>query len=187
MSPEQLEKAQQVMADPCSEENFRIDVDFLNQYEPRLRQACNKIASDTQSFGRALWENLPKMMFMFLPLIALVMAVLYLGSGRYYVEHLLFFLHYHAFFFLAGIVVLLLDRLGAATTGAVSGFFGSAEELVIFALVFYVPIYLFRAMRRVYGQGRIWTATKFSALVIAYLVCLVLTGVGLLFYTALTL
>ena len=74
VSPEQLEKAQKVMADPCSEENFRIDVDFLNQYEPRLRQACNKIASDTQSFGRALWENLPKMMFMFLPLIALVMA-----------------------------------------------------------------------------------------------------------------
>jgi len=187
VSPEQLEKAEQVMADPCSEENFRLDVDFLNQYEPRLRQACNKIASDTQSFGRALWENLPKMMFLFLPLIALVMAVLYLGSGRYYVEHLLFFLHYHAFFFLAGIVVLLLDRLGAATTGPVSGFFGSVEELVIFALVFYVPIYLFLAMRRVYGQGRIWTATKFSALVISYLVCLVLTGVGLLFYTALTL
>jgi len=187
VSPEQLEKAEQVMADPCSEENFRLDVDFLNQYEPRLRQACNKIASDTQSFGRALWENLPKMMFLFLPLIALVMAVLYVGSGRYYVEHLLFFLHYHAFFFLAGIVVLLLDRLGAATTGAVSGFFGSAEELVIFALVFYVPIYLFLAMRRVYGQGRIWTATKFSALVVSYLVCLVLTGVGLLFYTALTL
>jgi Protein of unknown function (DUF3667)/Domain of unknown function (DUF4286) len=187
VSPEQLEKAQQVMADPCSEENFRVDVDFLNQYEPRLREACNKIASDAQSFGRALWENLPKMMFMFLPLIALVMTVLYLRSGRYYVEHLLFFLHYHAFFFLAGIVVLLLDRIGAATTGAVSGFFGTAEELVIFALLFYVPIYLFRAMRRVYGQGRIWTATKFSALVISYLVCLVLTGLGLLFYTALTL
>jgi hypothetical protein len=126
-------------------------------------------------------------MFMFLPLIALVMAVLYLGSGRYYVEHLLFFLHYHAFFFLAGIVVLLLDRFGAATTGAVSGFFGTAEGFVIAALVVYVPVYLFLAMRRVYGQGRVWTATKFSVLVISYLVCLVLTGVGLLFYTMLTL
>ena len=187
VSPEQLEKAQRVIADPCSEENFRIDVDALNQYEPRLRQACNKIVADTQSFGRALWENLPKMMFMFLPLIALVMAVLYLGSGRYYVEHLLFFLHYHAFFFLGGIVVLLLDRFGSATTGAVSGFFGTAEGFVIAALVFYVPVYLFLAMRRVYGQGRIWTATKFSVLVVSYLVCLVLTGVGLLFYTALTL
>jgi hypothetical protein len=42
-------------------------------------------------------------------------------------------------------------------------------------------------MRRVYGQGRFWTATKFSVLVVAYLVCTVLTGVGLLFYTALSL
>jgi Protein of unknown function (DUF3667)/Domain of unknown function (DUF4286) len=187
VSPEQLARAQEVIADPCNEENFRIDVGALDKYEPRLRQACNKIVSDTRSFGRALWENLPKMMFIFLPLIALVMAVLYLGSGRYYVEHLLFFLHYHAFFFLAGIFVLLIDRLGAATTGAVSGFFGTAEGFVIAALVFYVPVYLFLAMRRVYGQGRIWTATKFSVLVISYLVCLVLTGVGLLFYTALTL
>jgi hypothetical protein len=187
VSPEQFARAQKVIADPCNEENFRIDVGALEKYEPRLRRACNKIVSDKQSFGRALWENLPKMMFMFLPLIALVMAVLYLGSGRYYVEHLLFFLHYHAFFFLAGIVVLLLDRFGAATTGAVSGFFGTAEGFVIAALVFYVPVYLFLAMRRVYGQGRVWTATKFSVLVISYLVCLVLTGVGLLFYTALTL
>ena len=187
VSPEQLEKAQKVIADPCSEENFRIDVDFLNKYEPRLRQACNKIASDTQSFGRALWENLPKMMFLFLPLIALVMAILYVGSGRYYVEHLLFFLHYHAFFFLAGIVVLLLDRIGSATTGAASGFLNSVEGILGTVLVIYVPVYLYLAMRRVYGQGRIWTATKFSALAIAYLFCLVLTGVGLLFYTALTL
>ena len=55
------------------------------------------------------------------------------------------------------------------------------------ALLFYVPIYLYRAMRRVYGQRRIWTVTKFSVLVVSYLFCLVLTGVGLLFYTALTL
>lgn len=187
VSPEQLEKAQQVMADPCGEENFRIDVESLNQYEARLRQACNKIVSDMPSFGRALWENLPKMMFLFLPLIAFVMAILYLGSGRYYVEHLLFFLHYHAFFFLAGIVVLVLDRIGAATTGAASGLVNSAEGILGTVLVIYVPVYLYLAMRRVYGQGRIWTAAKFGALAIAYLVCMVLTGVGLLFYTAITL
>jgi len=187
ITPEQAERAQKVMADPCNEKNVRLDAGFLNKYEPRLRQACNKIVTDKQSFGRALWENVPKMMFLFLPLIALVMAVLYLGSGRYYVEHLLFFLHYHAFFFLAGIAVLLVDRFGAYTTGRVKDFFGSVENLLIAALVIYVPVYLFLAMRRVYGQGRIWTATKFSVLVVSYLMCLVLTGVGLLFYTALTL
>ncbi len=187
VSDAQLEKVQQVIADPCSEENFRLDAPFLEQYEPRLRQACTKIVEDTQSFGRALWENLPKMMFLFLPLIALVMAFLYLGSGRYYVEHLLFFLHYHAFFFLAGIAFLLLDWIGARTTGGAASFVGALEGILGTVLIIYVPVYLYLAMRRVYGQGRIWTFTKFSALTVAYLVCLTLTGVGLLFYTALTL
>lgn len=187
VTPAQLERMERVIADPCSEENFRIDIAALEQYEPRLRQACTKIVADTQSFGRALWENLPKMMFLFLPLIALVMVILYLGSGRYYVEHLLFFVHYHAFFFLVGIAVLVLDRAGAATTGGVSRLFSAVEDVLLFVLLFYVPVYLFLAMRRVYGQGRIWTATKYSVLVVAYLFCLALTGVGLLFYTALTL
>ena len=76
----------------------------LEQYEPRLREACRKIMADQQSFGRALFENIPKMMFIFLPLIAAVLSVLYVRSGRYYVEHLLFVVHFHAFFFLAGTV-----------------------------------------------------------------------------------
>ena len=187
VSPAQLERVNEVIADPCSEENFKLDVDFLKQYEPRLRRACSRIVADQQSFGRALFENLPKMMFIFLPLIALVMAFLYLGSGRYYVEHLLFFVHYHAFFFLAGIGVLLLDWIGERATGAASGFVTAAEGVLGTVLFIYVPLYLYLAMRRVYGQGRFWTITKYFALVIAYLVCLTLTGVGLLFYTALTL
>jgi hypothetical protein len=186
-SPEKIAAGQKIVSDPCSAENFRLDVGFLKQYEPRLRQACNKIVTDQESFGRALWENLPKMMFIFLPLIAMVMAVLYIGSGRYYVEHLLFFVHYHAFFFLAGIAVLLLDRFGAIAPPAVASPLDGAKSVLEFALVFYIPVYLFQAMRRVYGQGRFWTATKFGVLVVAYLFCTVLTGVGLLFYTALTL
>jgi hypothetical protein len=186
-SPAQLERLSEVIADPCSKENFKLDVDFLKQYEPRLRQACSRIVADQQSFGRALFENLPKMMFIFLPLIALVMAFLYLGSGRYYVEHLLFFVHYHAFFFLAGIAVLLLDWAGERATGAASGLVTAAEGILGTVLFIYVPVYLYLAMRRVYGQGRFWTITKYFALAIAYIVCLALTGVGLLFYTALTL
>jgi hypothetical protein len=186
-SPEKIVAGQKIVADPCNVENFHLDVGFLKPYEPRLRQACNKIVTDQESFGRALWENLPKMMFIFLPLIAMVMSVLYIGSGRYYVEHLLFFVHYHAFFFLAGIAVLLLDRFGAITPPGVAGALNGTKSVLEFALIFYIPFYLFRAMRRVYGQGRFWTATKFSVLVVAYLVCTVLTGVGLLFYTALSL
>ena len=55
---------------------------------------------NAREFGRALRHNLPKMMFIFLPLIALVSLVLYAFRRRTYVEHLLFYVHYHAFAFL---------------------------------------------------------------------------------------
>ena len=58
--------------------------------EERAREVCEKIAADHGAgFGRALLSNLPTMMFLFLPLMALVMKGLYPLSGRYYAEHLL--------------------------------------------------------------------------------------------------
>jgi hypothetical protein len=187
-SPADLAAANRFIADPCSEESLRFDVGpLLEQYEPRLREACRKIMADQQSFGRALFENIPKMMFIFLPLIAAVMSVLYVRSGRYYVEHLLFVVHFHAFFFLAGIVVLLLERLAESVAGPLASGLNGAQAVLGTALVFYVPWYLLRAMRRVYEQSWWKTLPKFALLGLAYFFSLVFTGLGLLAYTALTL
>jgi hypothetical protein len=160
----------------------------LNAYEPRLREACRKIVADQQGFGRALWNNIPKMMFLFLPLIAAALGVLYVRSGRYYVEHLLFVVHFHAFFFLVGIAELLLSRLTKVTEGSsVASLTSAVENIFEAALIFYVPWYLLRALRRVYAQSWWKTVPKYALLGLAYLVCLVVTSLGLLAYTALTL
>jgi hypothetical protein len=54
--------------------------------------------------GRALREaflhNLPRALFVFLPLLAGAMMLMYWWPRRYYVEHLLLFVHNHAFVFL---------------------------------------------------------------------------------------
>jgi hypothetical protein len=180
---------ERVLDDPCSEGNLSIGFDSTGkEFEDKLRGACRKVMADSKSFGRAVYDNIPKMMFIFLPLIAAVMFVLYLGSGRYYVEHLLFFVHYHSFFFLGGIGVVLLDRLsnafarpdGSSPLDAVQGIFA-------FVLFVYVPWYLYRAMRRVYGQGHRVTLLKYSLLGLGYLFFMTLTAVGLVLYTALTL
>ncbi len=189
MPAEELAPVKKLMNDPCSSQNFKVEAGpFGKDFEPRLRQACRKIWSDTPSFGRALVQNVPKMMFIFLPLIAVVMYVLYIGSGRYYVEHLLFVVHYHAFFFLGGLVILILERSGGLAPGtAYEKWATAAGGFLTAAFAIYAPIYLYLAMRRVYGQGRIVTFLKYSTLGIAYLVCMSITAVGLLFYTALTL
>ncbi len=187
-SPADRAVAAKVMADPCSEDTLKVDAGpFLERYEPRIREACRKIVADQQGFGRAMFDNVPKMMFLFLPLIAAVLSVLYLRSGRYYVEHLLFVVHFHAFFFLAGIVVLLLDLLARQLPAGVVGPVEVAQALLGTALVFYVPWYLLKAMRRVYAQSWWKTLPKFTILGLAYFVSLAFTIVGLLAYTALTL
>lgn len=187
-TPEERAATARLVADPCGEDTFKIEgAPFLKQYEPRLRGACRKIVADQQSFGRALWNNIPKMMFIFLPLIAAVLSVLYLRSRRYYVEHLLFVVHFHAFFFLTGIVVLLLERLSDVTRGSVSAAVTAVESILGAVLTFYVPWYLLKAMRRVYRQSWWKTLPKYALLGIAYLFCLVFTAIGLLAYTALTL
>jgi hypothetical protein len=185
---EAVEPVRRIVDDPCGEQNLKLDVPGLKPYEPRLREACRKIVTDSSSFGRALYDNIPKMMFIFLPLIAAVMFVLYLGSGRYYVEHLLFFVHYHSFFFLGGLAIVVLDRTAALLgTNAFGRALGVLEGALTFVLVLYVPYYLYRAMRRVYGQGRAVTLVKFSLLGLGYVFFMAVTALGLLFYTALTL
>jgi hypothetical protein len=185
----ELEPVKRLMNNPCNDTDlgFKVQV-FGKSYEPQLREACNKIWSDTPSFGRALFQNVPKMMFIFLPLIAVVMYVLYIGSGRYYVEHLLFVVHYHAFFFLGGLAILLAERTSWLAPGTAIARGGEvAGGILTAAFVIYAPIYLYLAMRRVYGQGRFVTFAKYSMLGIAYLFCMTITAVGLLFYTALSL
>jgi len=187
LPPEEAEAARRRLKDPCSTEGLQLEVPGLERYEGRLREACRKIIADSGAgFGRALWENIPKMMFIFLPIIALVNKTLYIGSRRYYVEHLLFFVHFHAFFFLA----ITLDVLAWRATGWLQGSDNSLAflpRLLTAVIVIYVPVYLFKAMRRVYGQGRFFTLVKFSALIVAYFFSLLITFLGVLAYTALTL
>ena len=67
----------------------------------KLRERCAKIAEDGGAeLGKSVVHNMPRAMFVFLPLLALVMKLLYWRPKRYYVEHLLFLIHNHAFVFL---------------------------------------------------------------------------------------
>jgi hypothetical protein len=166
-------------------EDLRFGLDPLGmEWEPRVRQACERVLADPAGFGEAMLGNIPRTMFVFLPLLALIMQFLYIGSGRFYVEHLLFLVHVHSAFFLGALAVIVLQQ-GARISGPVGtamdavGGFGNA------ALVIYLPYYLYRAMRSVYGQARGWTLFKLMLLAIGYVSCLGLTVTALFVVTAL--
>jgi hypothetical protein len=145
--------------------------------EPRLREGCRKIVMDGgRGLLQAIYYNTPRGLIILLPLLALTMRLMYLR--RYYVEHLLFFVHTHAFAFVFLTVYVLAVQLipfdwftGLATT----------------AMVFLIPYYTYRAMLRVYAQGKWLTRLKFWLLAVAYVALGSIMAVMLSFYTMVTL
>jgi len=150
------------------------DVEYSGPYRERvlpfLDQSCRQIVADN---GRAVFEsflhNLPRAMFLFLPLLAGAMMLMYWRPRHYYVEHLLLFVHNHAFFFLIFVLAAALDRLLPFAAGTI--------RTVVF---WYIVWYMFRSMRVVYGQGRWLTIGKLALLTFFYVV----SGVMMLVITA---
>jgi hypothetical protein len=135
-------------------------------FVPLLKQGCRKFLADGgRTASEAFLHNLPRALFILLPALALVMKAMYWRQRHYYVEHLLFFLHNHAFGFLVFALLILTARFVPPAIG---------KWLTIIVWL-YVPYYLFVSMRRVYGQGRLLTFAKLAVLSITYLICAVLT------------
>ena len=173
------------MSEDCDASGFSGPLEWLNTPAviDRLEGACERLKTDVgrEAFAKDLLSNVPTMMFVFLPIIALVMKFLYIGSRRYYVEHLLFFVHFHSFYYLFAAITVAVARMPdelfpgqAAITG-----------LLIAALVLYSPYYLFRSMRVVYAQHFLVTFVKFLVLNVAYFTGLLLTFAGTVVVTAL--
>lgn len=132
----------------------------------RLMIVCERvIADDGKAFLTKLLDNVPIALFILLPLTALILKILYPLSKRYYVEHLLFVVHFHAFFFLILILEIIFSRLGM-----LFGIPEPAVDITTIAASLYVPVYLYKSMRGVYEQRRIVTIPKFLILMFGYFV-----------------
>lgn len=151
-----------------------------NQFRNNVRDRCLRIAAGD---GVTVWNNaihmIPRAMFVFLPLLALAMKLLYWRPKRYYVEHLLFLVHNHAFVFLALAIVLLLNRVPFLG--------GDWFGFVWLAVVLYMMWYVFRAMRNVYAQGRALTLAKYTLLGFTYCIATFVMLLITLLYSAFTL
>jgi hypothetical protein len=131
----------------------------VGHLEPR--QALRALVSD-------LLEYAPHMVFLLLPVFALLLKALYVRRGRYYAEHFVFALHVHAFFFIIAIIMFLLPW------GGVNGL-----------LLLWMIAYTWLAMRRVYRQGWLRTTAKWALLGWSYTMVFMFGVIGLMFATLL--
>ena len=108
----------------------------------------------------------PYAVFALMPVFAVLLKLLYLGSGRRYGEHLLFALHTNAFAFLM-LALVLLTREAAPVVG----------KLLFLWMLLYLPM----AMRRVYGGGRFVTFLRWAVLMLLHMTSIGLVIVGILY------
>ncbi len=163
-----------------SEGCAHVDIAGVRRLTQAAQAACEKIrAQPPAEFLRALLHNIPKMMFVFLPLMAGLMALLYWRPRRYYVEHLVFLLHNHSALYLWFVI---LELVGAAAN--LWSPLSFVAMLLGLGTALYVPLYPYLAQRRYYAQSRPLTLAKYALLALAYLVCLVLTLLGTAALTA---
>jgi Protein of unknown function (DUF3667) len=123
-----------------------------------IRSQADQGRASTQSFT----HNLGRAMFIFLPLLAAAMQLMYWRPKRSYVTHLVLLVHNHAFAFL--LMSALLTTLHWTHSGLVTA-------LLTGVAICYLIYYLYRSIARVYAESWSRTLVKFTTLSLAYMVC----------------
>lgn len=171
---------EQVVVDPLTSEDFQLDFltpeeneNWRERINAQVEKANAEVSADPIGFWLQFVEYIPQIMFFLLPLFALGMKVIYLGSGLYYTQHLILSVHNHCFLFIALLINEILGQLGRLGW---EPFF----ETITTAIGIWIPVYIYLSLRTMYRQGYAVTFFKFLLLGWYYLV-LFLLGVVFIF------
>jgi len=111
-----------------------------------------------QSFIDKLFHSFPQMLFVSLPIFALLLKLIYSrNKNLYYVSHAIFSIHLYVFIFTVLFFILALVKLSDI-------WYAGWLEYIGLLLVFAIFFYEYKAMRVFYAQGRVKTLIKFSIL-----------------------
>ena len=152
---------------------------FERWIEGRAKEKMGEQGTKMGLFISTLLSNLPYMMLCCIPLFALVLKLLYIRRRRFYIDHLIYALHIHSFFYAAVMLIVLLTiGLTRFTPGAIAGWL-----IALLWIAFVTQIFL--SIRYVYRQGWFFSILKFLFGGFMYLMVLVLALAATFFATLL--
>ena len=141
---------------------------FERWIEARAKEKMGEKGTKMGLFISTLFSNLPYMMLCCIPLFALVLKVLYIRRRLFYIDHLIYALHIHTFFYAAVMLIVLATiGLNRFAPGAVAGW------LIAFLWIAFVT-QIFLSIRYVYRQGWFFSIFKFLFGGFVYLIVLVI-------------
>ena len=155
--------ANQAKLSPDKQDAFLVKIwnhktfDYRARYGPMARE----------TFTEEIQHNTPKMMFLLLPLFALILRFTFWRSKKFYVEHLIYAFHFHCFLFLFLGIILQLEFFLPSNWIIVTSWITALATL-------YIIWYIYRSLRVVYHRTRFRTITK-------------MLGMGIMYFTAFSL
>jgi hypothetical protein len=130
-----------------------------------------------KAFRGKLMHNLPQMLFISLPFLALVLKLLYVRRKQfYYIDHLVFSLYLFIFLFASMLIILGLSRLNSQLHWGVLGFILTLLYIGLF-------VYEYAAMRKFYRQGWFKTLIKFFLVNILFFMVIMLLFAVFVFFS----
>lgn len=151
---------------------------WVNRKLEAAQQNMQRYGEDPDQLKQAMVGTIPTALFILVPVFALMLKVLYLGSGRGYLEHLVVALYSHAFLCLALLAIFSLMLLGDAVAARAP--WAATALTGLRALVWlWMPGYLYVMQQRVYGEAWWLTAAKYAVLGLVYFFLVGLATVGI--------
>lgn len=128
----------------------------LDRFLERGAKRANENPAKAQ---QTLFHNFPRALFLLLPLFALLLQLCFLDKRRYFVEHVTFSLHEHAYAFLVFILMWGLSWL-------------PGSPWLTIPLFLTIPVHAGIGLRRMYGVGSLRALVSTLALGLVYLAIL---------------
>ena len=178
-SVEQYDSAQKRLPDSLRDgwalsRLIRKEININKKYGRNPEAAFEKLIEN-------VLHRLPYMLFISLPLFALILQLLYIRRRNfYYADHGVFTIHLYIFSFILLAVVFGLNELREYTGWGILGW-------IMGFLFVGLNIYLYKAMRRFYGQRRFKTFIKYLMTAFFSLLMMLILFVLFFFFTAIDL
>jgi len=153
---------------------------FERWIEARAKEKMGEHGTKMGLFISTLFSNLPYMMLCCIPLFAFVLKVLYVRRHIFYIDHLIYALHIHTFFYTAVMLIVLATiGLNRFASGPIAGW------MIAFLWIGFVT-QIFLSIRYVYRQGWFISIFKFLFGGFVYLIVLV-SALAVTFFATLAL
>ena len=157
-------------------DNLQTNISFLSEEQEqavskKIKESLKQVETDLndgklKEVIQHFIAPLPKALLIFLPIIALFFKVIFLGRGKYYLEHLVYLLHNHAFLFAMLILTFTLQKASSLAPNIETPLI----ILTVVVWVLYIPYYFYRSLRVVYESGRFASFVYWLVVLLAYII-----------------